>query len=219
MGPRRESASCVQLKVYLFSQVFGPVARRQPEAPGEEAARVPSWDTVHRLMPPRPHVLVVCTGNAARSVMAGALLDSCGVDARVTTAGTHVVEHQPMSRRTRDALRAIGVEAPEHRSRQIAESDVDSADLVIAMAADHVRYVRRRHPEAADRTATLCWVAEHLPAGGGSLRERVLALDLSQVDPEVQGDVTDPAGGDEVDYLECARTIKVLVEGLSDRLA
>ena len=150
--------------------------------------------------------------------MAGALLDQRGIDARVTTAGTHVVEHQPMSRRTRDALTAIGVEAPEHRSRQIAESDVDSADLVIAMASDHVHYVRRRHPSAAPRTATLCWLAWHLPNGNTSLPERVAELDLAEVDPDAQGDVPDPAGGDDAEYVECARTIKGLVDELVSRL-
>ncbi|MGH9028562.1 MAG: hypothetical protein ACRDV4_02970, partial [Acidimicrobiales bacterium] len=140
-------------------------------------------------MPTRPHVLVLCTGNAARSVMAGALLDACGVDARITTAGTHVVEHQPMSRRTRDALTSIDVSLPDHRSRQIAESDLESADLVIAMAADHVHYVRRRHPHAAGRTATLRWLAENLPRGEEALSRRVAALDLADLDPDDQGDV------------------------------
>ena len=141
-----------------------------------------------------------------------------GVDARVTTAGTHVVEHQPMSIRTREALRSIGVDAPLHRSRQVAESDIDSADLVIAMAADHVRWVRRRHPAAAPRTATLNWFAQNLEAGDAPLAGRVGALHLNEVDPDSQGDVPDPAGGDDNEYFTCARQIEELVDALVTRL-
>jgi protein-tyrosine-phosphatase len=165
-----------------------------------------------------PHVLVLCTGNAARSVIAGALLDACGVDVKVTTAGTHVIEHQPMSRRTRDALSSIGIDAPAHRSRQVSESDVESADLVIAMEADHVRYVRRRHPAAADRTATLRWLVENLPFDDRELSLRVAAVHLAELDPDVQGDVADPAGGDDAEYRRCAREVQLLIDDLAVRL-
>jgi protein-tyrosine phosphatase len=166
----------------------------------------------------RPVVLVLCTGNAARSVMGGVMLESEGVPVRVVTAGTHVVEHQPMSRRTRDALSAVGLDASAHRSRQLTEADLDAADLVVAMAAEHVRYVRRRHPRASDRTATLAWLARHLSVGPEPLADRVRRLGLADVDPDDQGDVDDPAGGDDATYRSCAAQLAVLVAELADRL-
>ena len=165
-----------------------------------------------------PVLLVLCTGNAARSVMAGVMLEAGGTALRVVTAGTHVVENQPMSRRTRDALATLGLDAASHRSRQLSQADLDGADLVVAMAAEHVRYIRRRHPEAAGRTATVRFLADRLPPGPGPLGARVRSMDLAAADPAEQGDVADPSGGDEDVYAACAAELSDLVARLTARL-
>ena len=54
-------------------------------------------------------LLVLCTGNAARSVMAGFMLEHlrdgrAGDPLHIVTAGTHTIDGQPMGMRTRAAL-------------------------------------------------------------------------------------------------------------------
>jgi protein-tyrosine-phosphatase len=64
-----------------------------------------------------PHLVTLCTGNAARSVMAGAILAEHIPAVVVATRGTHVIEGMPMSWRTRDAIVALGARATRARSR------------------------------------------------------------------------------------------------------
>jgi protein-tyrosine-phosphatase len=164
-----------------------------------------------------PHVVTLCTGNAARSVMAGALLaDAPGL--LVSTRGTHVVEGLPMSWRTADAIKGLGRPIDGHRSRQLVSVDLSDVDLVLAMAREHVEYVRRRHPEAAARTGTLKRLARDLPDLDGPLASRVEALGLADVVLEPWEDVDDPAGGDAEVFHECAREIHELLERLGPLL-
>ncbi len=163
-----------------------------------------------------PLVLTLCTGNAARSVMSGAMLASAAI--RVETAGTHVVEGQPMSRRTRDALAVVGFAADGHRSHQLTDRDVAQADLIVAMAGEHVAFIRRRYPEAAAKTASIKRLVRDLPPGPPPLAGRVRALDLADVPVEPWEDVEDPAGGEDDAYVSCAKELADLCAALLPRL-
>jgi len=163
-------------------------------------------------------LLVVCTGNAARSVMAGAALEATVPGARIATAGTLVVDGQPMSWRTRAALEGVGLAVPDHRSRQAGAHDLEKADLVVALAPEHVLWVRREHPGAAAHTATLRRLVRDLPVDPRPLSERVAGMGLASVQLGDWEEVVDPGGGEADVFLECAREIVDLVAELAPAL-
>jgi protein-tyrosine phosphatase len=167
-------------------------------------------------------VLFLCTGNAARSVFAGAMLASLRRDIRVETAGTHTIEGLPMSWRTRDALAAVGLSIPAHRSTQATTSHLDRADVVVALAPEHVAWVRRQRHPARTRTSTLKHLASALTPPGPRcdlpLAARLPPLLLATRAVHPAEEVTDPAGHEVDAFIACAREVAALVRALAKRL-
>lgn len=110
--------------------------------------------------PAPPHVLVVCTANVCRSPVVERLLPrylaAVGIDVTATSAGTHggrnVVHPDTVA-----AASDIGVDLADHWSRRLTRRllDAEGADLVVAMAREHVYQLIAIDESAWPRTFTL----------------------------------------------------------------
>lgn len=166
-----------------------------------------------------PVILFLCTGNAARSVMGAAILRQLSDQVVVTSAGTHSLPGLPMSSRTRTALEGVNASDPKHLSAQVDQAMVDEAALVVIFEPMHLRYMRKEHPSATDRTASLPRLARDLASGPfGGFVERIAALDLADHDFESWEEVVDPAGGELPVFEDAARMIDAMVRQLAVNL-
>ena len=101
-------------------------------------------------------LMVVCTGNICRSPIAEAVLrqrlDAAGLGAAVVvdSGGTSPEEEgNPIDRRARTVLLGHGYPPPEHVARGIDPAWLGERDLVLAMTAQHARWLRRHAPDGA----------------------------------------------------------------------
>lgn len=109
-------------------------------------------------------VLVVCTGNICRSPLAEVLLRAqldalgAGADVTVTSAGTRALVGHPMTRQAARQALEVGARTSDvarHTARQLDESLLAGADLVLAMTRAHRREIVQLRPQVLATTFTL----------------------------------------------------------------
>ena len=87
-------------------------------------------------MPPKKRVLILCTGNSARSQMAeGLLRQDAGDRFEVFSAGTRPGQVRPEAIR---AMRELGIDISHHRSKSVEEFRDQPFDYVLTVC-DHAR--------------------------------------------------------------------------------
>jgi protein-tyrosine-phosphatase len=167
-----------------------------------------------------PTALFVCTGNAARSVMAAAMLRAATDAVNITSAGTHSIPGLPMSTRTRTALAGFGVVDKDHLSAQLEQTMVDEASVIAIFEPMHLSYMRKKHPDANSKVASLPRLARDLAVGAPeTLEHRLAALALDSHVFEDWEEVIDPAGGDLQVFEDSAAEIHALISVFCTKIA
>jgi protein-tyrosine phosphatase len=98
-------------------------------------------------------ILIVCVGNICRSPTAESLfrekLRHRGI--HISSAGLKALVGRPMDDNAMQILKERGIDAVEHRARQLDPTMLREADLVLAMERDHLKVVSRLAPEASGK--------------------------------------------------------------------
>jgi RpiB/LacA/LacB family sugar-phosphate isomerase len=136
-------------------------------------------------------VLFVCTGNVCRSPMAEGLFRHATrgrADCRAISAGVGALEGQPPSPHAVRALKELGIDISQQRSRMLTPELVEQADYIFGMTHSHVDSVNLLFPQAAEKMFLL--------------REFDETLD------EFEKDISDPIGGSYETYAYCRDQIE-----------
>ena len=168
-------------------------------------------------------ILLLCTGNVCRSVMAQAMLSARVRAVSVSSAGL-----LPGGRRAPaeviSVMAARGLDLSGHCSRQVTADNLAAADLIVGLAREHVRHASVLLPECWPRTFTLRELLRHgleagprtpgIPLGdwlalAGAERSRRDLLGVGTGD-----DVPDPYGGPPAGYQATADLLDQLIGDL-----
>ncbi len=142
------------------------------------------------------NILLVCTGNTCRSAMAGGLfekaIDDDGVGCiNINTAGINVYMPTPASDNAVKVMEEMGIDLSDHMSKQVTKEDIDEADLVLVMTLSHRNTLIDLYPQYSDKIYTFPEFAY------GS-----------------DDEISDPFGGDEEEYRECAHQLKDAIDAV-----
>jgi protein-tyrosine phosphatase len=175
-----------------------------------------------------PSILVLCTANICRSVMAQAMLASRlaaqGTPADVGSAGLLWDGHWSPAVVV-EVLADRGLDVSGHQSHRVPADDLAAADLIIGLAREHVRQAVVLRPDVWPRAFTLRELVRRGREAGPRGPDQPLAgwLAVVAAGRDRRGllgvnpadDVADPYGGPLAGYQATARQLDELTAELA----
>ena len=145
-------------------------------------------------------LLVVCTGNSCRSVMAKGLLKKvlAGRDIQVASAGVSAIPGFRPTKETIEVMAKEGIDVSGHLSQRLTADMVHRADLILVMEHWHKEQILRLAPSAKSKVFLL---KEYADQSDGS---------------EVE--IPDPIAKPQEVYERCLQLIKECIEKVVAKL-
>jgi protein-tyrosine phosphatase len=174
-------------------------------------------------------ILLLCTANICRSPMAAGFLarELAGRDipARVRSAGM-LGSDRPPPAEVVTATAGHGLDVTGHRSHLVTAADLARADLILAMAREHLRHAVVVAPDTWPRAFTIRELVRRGDLAGRRAPGETLPgwLDrvhdgrsrLALLGDSVQDDVADPMGSPLASYEQAAAELRQLACRLAD---
>ncbi len=176
---------------------------------------------------PALSILCICTGNVCRSPAAERLLASAlGPSVTVSSAGTYALIGQPFSPPMDQLVLEGGADPDEFAARQLSETHLRQADLVLGMTREHRAAAVDLVPAIVRRSFTLREYArllgridpDLLPAGSPADRARAslpLAAAQRRQSGPAEDDVADPYGQADAAYARAFADIEQAVRSIA----
>ena len=103
-------------------------------------------------------ILLVCTGNSCRSVMAAGLLRELlkdKSDYEIMTAGVAALGGMRPTRETVQVMSEQNIDISGHLSKPLTDEMIDAADLILVMEGVHKEHILSRRPKAKEKVYLL----------------------------------------------------------------
>jgi RpiB/LacA/LacB family sugar-phosphate isomerase len=136
-------------------------------------------------------ILFLCTGNVCRSPMAEGLFRHAVQgrgEFRILSAGLGAMDGYPPTNHSVEAMKEIGIDISQQRSRALTAELVRQADLILGMTHSHTDTVALLYPSAAEKT--------------------FLLREFDETLEPYEKDISDPIGSPYDVYVECRDQIE-----------
>lgn len=139
-------------------------------------------------------IMFVCTGNTCRSPMAEVIFKNMNCDVDVSSAGIFALTGSNASSEAIEICNSHGLDLSCHKSRNIADSNINEMDLILTATLEHANLLKRSYPNL----------------NVYSIKEYAGVYE--------DFDIKDPICGGLSDYEECFLEIRDALENIADNL-